>query len=183
MLKNNNYNFLSMLEEQDAFLHGHFCLPCGLHSEVYIKASALMKYAHIAKKVALLMSGKFQAQPDVVLSPSLNTYPIACAVAEVKNTRAVYSDGGALGRNFVIKPGESVLIVDDVAVSGKQIARAVLFVKSLGAKVIGVSVMVDRSSGELPIGAPLRALLSYPLVTYEERECPLCKRGVPLEKK
>ncbi len=182
-MKSNPYNFLSLLQEQEAFLQGHFRLPCGLHSKVYIKALDLMKHGHISKKVAEAMAKQFSAQQaDVVLAPNQNIFVLARAVASARGARAAYAEGTQLGPNFIIKPSETVLIVDDVAVSGRQISTVCNLVKSIGAKLIGVSVMVDRSDGELNIGAPMRALLSYPLVTYEEANCPLCKLGIPLNK-
>lgn len=187
MPRNKSYNFLALLQEHSAFLEGHFVLGGGLHSGVYIKAVEMMKHPHIAKKAGREMSALFSAAADIVLAPSKAAFCIARAVAEERDARAVYgalNDAGnfEFANNVVIKPSETVLIADDVAVSGRQISRALAAVKKTGAKVIGICVLVDRSGGELALSAPLRALLSYPLVTYTEAECPLCKKNIPLEK-
>ena len=81
--------------------------------------------------------------------------------------------------NFTIKEGENVLIVDDVAVSGRKINKAIELVSSHGGNVLGVGVIVDRSMGYLPLTVPLRALLSYPMQTFTAKECPLCAAKIP----
>ena len=87
-----------------------------------------------------------------------------------------------LKHNFTIKEGENVLIVDDVAVSGRKINKAIELVGKMGGNVIGVGVIVDRSMGYLPLAVPLRALLSYPMQTFTAKECPLCAAGLPFSK-
>jgi len=72
-----------------------------------------------------------------------------------------------------------VLIVDDVAVSGRKINRAIDLVHRLEGDVIGVGVIVDRSMGYLPLTVPLRALLSYPAQTFTATQCPLCAAKIP----
>ncbi|WP_428897898.1 orotate phosphoribosyltransferase [Parelusimicrobium proximum] len=187
MPKNSNLNVLSILQEHGAFIKGHFQLPSGVHSEVYVQTSLAMQHPHIAHKLAKAMSDKFAKKCDAVIAPTPHTSIIAQEVARVRGARAIFAeivDGVmSLGRNFEIKPGESVLIVDDVAVSGKQISQVCSLIKNAGAKVIGISVLVDRSMGYLPLNVPLRALVSYPLKTYSESECPLCAIKHPLTKK
>ena len=80
----------------------------------------------------------------------------------------------------MIKEGEQVLIVDDVAVSGRKINKAIELVSKLGGEVVGVGVIVDRSMGYLPLSVPLRALLSYPMQTFTAKECPLCAAKIPV---
>ena len=181
----NNLNILSILEEHGAFADGHFCLPGGAHSQLYIYACGIMSHPPIAQKVAGAMSSKFSKRCDIVLAPGAETSVIAMEVARVRGARAAFAEENSKGvltlkRNFIIKEGESVLIVDDVAVTGHKIERAIGLVKKCGGKIIGVSVIVDRSSGYLNLTVPLRALVSYPLKTYDAKTCPLCKSKIPL---
>lgn len=187
MQKHKNLNFLSILQEHGAFTHGHFELPSGLHSEVYIHTHAAVQHPVVAQKIAKAMAEKFPKKCDLVLASSQASSIIGQEVARIKQVRAIfahYEEDGALAlkKNFIIKPEEEVLIVDDVAVTGNKILRAINLVRGLGAKVIGVAVVVDRSMGYLPLNAPLRAVVSYPLKTYHPQECPLCAAGHPLEK-
>jgi len=187
-MQKNHVDILSILEEHGAFIHGHFRLTSGRHSGLYIQAGSVMGHPHIAQKVAAAMAEKFNKTVDAVLAPSAETAVIAQEVARERGVRSMFAEKTAAGilvlkRNFIIKPGERVLIVDDVAVSGKKILQAAALVRQYGGKVIGVAVIVDRSSGDLGLTVPLRPLLSYPLKEYEEHECPLCESKIPLTDK
>ena len=72
-----------------------------------------------------------------------------------------------------------MLVVDDVAVSGRKINSAIDLVNKQGGNVIGVGVIVDRSMGYLPLTVPLRSLLAYPMQTFTAKECPLCAAKIP----
>jgi orotate phosphoribosyltransferase len=52
-----------------------------------------------------------------------------------------------------------------------------------GAEVVGVAVLVDR--GEVPLQLPVRTevLLRLPLRTFQPENCPLCRQGIPLERR
>ena len=110
---------------------------------------------------------------------------MAQEVARARGVRAIFAsrdDNGemVLKHNFTVKEGENVLIVDDVAVSGRKINKAIDLVGKLGGNVIGVGVIVDRSMGYLPLSVPLRSLLSYPMQTFTAKECPLCAAKLPI---
>ncbi|WP_424245182.1 orotate phosphoribosyltransferase [Elusimicrobium posterum] len=185
MPRNKTLNMLAILQEHELFEYGHFRLSCGMHSHLYIKAGRIMKFPNMAQKTARAMARLFTKRIDAVVSPSEETFLVAQEVGNACNVRAGYTFEHVNGtlilkKNFIIKPAEQVLIVDDVSVSGKKIERAINLIKKMGAKVIGVAVIVDRSSGYMPFNVPLRALLSYPLRTYHSADCPLCKSSIPL---
>ena len=118
----------------------------------------------------------------LALTPSDSV--LAQEVARARGARAIFASKDENGEmilkhNFAIKPGENVLIVDDVAVSARKINRAIDLVNRLGGDVIGVGVLVDRSMGYLPLTVPLRAFLSYPMQTFSATQCPLCAAKVP----
>jgi orotate phosphoribosyltransferase len=73
-------------------------------------------------------------------------------------------------------------LVDDVAVSGRKINRAIDLVNSFGGEVVGIGVLVDRSMGYLPLTVPLRSLLAYPMQTFTAKQCPLCAANIPFTK-
>lgn len=180
----NNLDVVGLLQEHDAILNGHFQLPSGFHSQSYVQTSLLMQYPHIAHKVASALAGKFPNTVDVVLAPTARVAVIAQEVARVKKCRAIFAEktpgGLILKRNFKIEAGEHVLVVDDVITTGNLTGRAVVLAQRFGAKVIGVAAIVDRSTGNLSLTVPARALLSYPLQVYPPHKCPLCADNIPL---
>lgn len=180
----NNLDVLCLLQEHGAIVEGHFEMPSGFHSQTYIQTSLLLQHPNLAQKIAGALSEKFIKKTDVILALTPSDSVLAQEVARVRGARAIFAskdDNGEmiLKHNFTIKPGEKVLIVDDVAVSGRKINRAIDLVHRLGGDVIGVGVIVDRSMGYLPLTVPLRALLAYPVQTFSATQCPLCAAKIP----
>jgi len=184
MSRYSNLDIVGILEEHEAILNGHFQLPSGFHSQSYVQTSLVMQYPHIAQQVAKAMAARFPQDIDVVLAPSAATSVIGQEVARAKKARAIYAErqNGVmmLKRGFAVKEGERILIVDDVITSGNQANEAAVLLTRLGARVIGVTAIVDRSTGPLPLTVPARSLVTYPLQCFTPDKCPLCAQGVPL---
>ena len=184
-MQKNNIDVLCLLQEHGAILEGHFIMPSGFHSQTYIQTSLLMQHPHLAQRIAGALSDKFTKRVDVIMALTPSDSVLAQEVARVRGARAIFASRGEDGNmilkhNFMIKEGEQVLIVDDVAVSGRKITKAIELVSKLGGEVVGVGVIVDRSMGYLPLSVPLRALLSYPMQTFTAKECPLCAAKIPV---
>ena len=184
-MQKNNIDVLCLLQEHGAILEGHFIMPSGFHSHTYIQTSLLMQHPHLAQRIAGALSDKFTKRVDVIMALTPSDSVLAQEVARVRGARAIFASRGEDGNmilkhNFMIKEGEQVLIVDDVAVSGRKINKAIDLVSKLGGEVVGVGVIVDRSMGYLPLSVPLRALLSYPMQTFTAKECPLCAAKIPV---
>lgn len=180
----NNLDVLCLLQEHGAILEGHFVMPSGFHSQTYIQTSLLMQHPHLAQRIAGALSEKFIKKADVIMALTPSDSVLAQEVARVRGVRAIFAskdDDGQMvfKHNFTIKEGEQVLIVDDVAVSGRKINKAIELVGKHGGDVLGVGVIVDRSMGYLPLTVPLRSLLSYPMQTFTAAECPLCAAKIP----
>ena len=84
-----------------------------------------------------------------------------------------------LRRGFQLKPGEKVLVVEDVITTGKSVREVLKVVKELGATPVGVGVLVDRSGGVQDFGLPLRSLISMEIESFAADDCPLCQNGIP----
>jgi orotate phosphoribosyltransferase len=185
-MKKARLDIISILGENDAIKDGHFELPCGLHIQSYVDTSVIMQYPSIAAKVAAALAGLFNEKVDVVFSATLENAIIAQEVARVKKARSVFAitenDVMKLKGGMIIRSGENVLIVDNVTMTGRKVREATNLAALLGANVVGIAVIVDRSEGGAVGNLPLRSLLSYPLDTYEPANCPLCKAKIKLTK-
>ena len=180
----NNLDVLCLLQEHGAIMEGHFVMPSGFHSQSYIQTSLLLQHPHLAQRIAQALSDKFSQKADVILALEPSNSVLAQEVARVRGARAIFASRNEQGQmvlkhNFVLKPGERVLVVDDVTVGGRKLAQAIELAQGLGAHVFGVAVIVDRSMGYLPLTIRLRALLSYPMETFTAKECPLCAAKIP----
>jgi adenine phosphoribosyltransferase len=63
-----------------------------------------------------------------------------------------------------VKPGENVLIVDDLLATGGTAAAAVKLLEQLNARIVGISVLIELSSlnGRTPLAPhPVWSILSY----------------------
>lgn len=183
----NNLDILCLLQEHGAIVEGHFQMPSGFHSQTYVQTSLLMQHPHLAQKIAQALSEKFSQKADVIMALTPSNSVLAQEVARVRGARAIFASKDENGQmilkhNFTLKPGDKVLLVDDVTVGGRKVLQAVKLAESAGAEVFGVAVIVDRSMGYLPLTLPLRALLAYPMQIFTAKECPLCASKVPFTK-
>ncbi len=184
MPKLGKLDVVGLLQEHGAIMNGHFQLPSGFHSQIYIQTSLVTQYPNLAQKIAREMVKKFPQDVDVVISPSVGSVSIGQEVARAKKARAIFTEkvNGVmvLKREFKLARGERVLVVDDVLTTGKLTGEAVSLATGYGAKVIGVVAIVDRSTGALALNVPVRGLISYPLQVHPPDNCPLCKQKIPI---
>ncbi|MDD3656529.1 MAG: orotate phosphoribosyltransferase [Atribacterota bacterium] len=189
-----NYNMLSfeereiweILNKTGAILDGHFLLSSGIHSDGYIQCARILQYPSYAKKVLELVVEKVKhLDMEIVVGPALGGIIVAYELGRQLNKKAMFAERKdgimQLRRGFVIKPGEKVLITEDVVTTGKSTIEVKELVEKRGANVIGVACIVDRRSQEYPLKLPLYSALQMNINTYTADVCPLCRIGKPLE--
>jgi len=171
-----------------AILEGHFLLTSGLHSGMYVEKFQVLQYPKATELLCAGFAEKFKDEKiDVVIGPVTGGIILAHETAKHFGTRAIFAerDNGrmAIKRGFEIKPGERVLIVEDIVTTGGSVMEVIEVVKEWGGVVAGVAMLVDRSGGTVDFGAPAKALLTLNIKTYAPDECPFCKQGLPLVKR
>ena len=179
----------AVLREVGALQEGHFLLSSGRHSDRYIEKFALLMRPRETEQVCRDFTERFaDAGVETVAGPTTGGILLAFEVARQLGVRAVYAeraDGGP-GREFrrgaTFRPGERVLVVDDILTTGGSVRDTLTALESHGAEVVGVGVLVDRSGGTVDFGVPLVPLLALDIATYDPAACPLCRNGVPLVK-
>ncbi|WP_281172356.1 phosphoribosyltransferase family protein [Halonatronum saccharophilum] len=72
--------------------------------------------------------------------------------------------------------------MDDVLTTGKPIREVLEVLDREGAEMVGVAILVDRSSGKVDFGVPTKAMLNVDVVAYDPKECPMCKKGLEITK-
>ena len=119
---------------------------CGIESRGFIFGAALAQKLH-AGFVPLRKPGK--------LPP-----PLITVEYELE-----YGRDALQARSDALKPGERVLIVDDVLATGGTLAAARELVQRLGAELVGASVLIEldglRGRERWAGDAPVRSLLHY----------------------
>jgi orotate phosphoribosyltransferase len=179
-------DFLSVLRECKAILQGHFLLASGLHSTTYFQCAKLFEQPDIAEGVLKALAAKWHdVAPQVVAGPAIGGIIPAYELARHLKARCVYLEKVdtkfVLRRGFEVKPGERVVVAEDVVTTGGSAKEAAVTLKGMGANVVGVSAIVFRGEGN-PFDVNLRYILAMSPPTYKPEECPLCKSGSPVVK-
>lgn len=170
---------VEILQETGVMSHGHFLLTSGRHSDTYVQCAHLFEHPGHTEKMAAELAKRYQDKEiDVVVGPAIGGIILAYEVARQLGVRNVFTereDGKmTLRRNFEIKPGQRVLIVEDVITTGGSVMEVVELAQNLGAEVVGIGVVVDRSGGTVDFDVPLDAVISMDVQSFIPDECPIC---------
>ncbi|MFH1383051.1 MAG: orotate phosphoribosyltransferase [Chloroflexota bacterium] len=176
-----------MFEKSGAVLKGHFLLTSGLHSPVYWEKFQVLQFPEYTVKLCRMMAEHFRDQDiQVVAGPTTGGVILAFEVARQLKVRGIFAEkegaGRAFRRGFTLRPGERVLVVDDILTTGGSIREVLDAVARHGATVVGIAVMVDRSEQKVDFDVPLFSCLQAVTQTYKPEDCPLCAAKVPLVK-
>jgi orotate phosphoribosyltransferase len=185
-----------LLREVGAWQTGHFLLSSGLHSNEYVQCQKVLQYPRYAKILAEALAKRLRTEelePDVILGPAMGAVywsvyvafavdsfqedPVKAAFVE----RTADGDDFELRRGIQINEGDKVLVVEDVITTGGSAKKVINLVKNMGAEVVGVGSIIDRSPG-VDFAAPFFPLFKAGLSTYAVKDCPLCHENVPLVK-
>jgi orotate phosphoribosyltransferase len=177
---------LSLFIERGALLEGHFLLSSGLHSPRYLQCARVLMDPALATRLGGALAERLRealggAQPGAVVAPALGGVLVAHEVARAFGCRGLFTermDGVMmLRRGFTLDAGEPVVVVEDAITTGKSTREVLDAMKTLGARVLAVGSLVDRSVGEVDFGVPRRSLVRLDVPTYPAESCPLCAAG------
>jgi orotate phosphoribosyltransferase len=186
-----NDDVLSLFRKSGALLEGHFRLTSGLHSPRYLQcarvlmdpAQATALGAALAEALRPHLGGR---KPSAVVAPAIGGIVVAHEVARGLGCLALFTerqDGTmTLRRGFTIEPAQEVVVVEDVITTGGSTREVIDAVTALGARVLAVGSLVDRSGGQASLGVPRASLLTVDAPTYTAEACPLCAAGSRAEK-
>ena len=173
---------LNCYKQTGAILKGHFKLTSGRHSDTYMQSAKLFIDTKQSEIVCKALAEKLADEKiDLVVSPAIGGILMGYEVARqlgVPNIFAERENGEmTLRRGFAIEKGTKVVVVEDVVTTGGSVKEVVRLVQSMGAEVVAVASLVDRSNGNVDFGVKYVNLISMEVVSYEPDECPLCKEG------
>jgi orotate phosphoribosyltransferase len=174
---------LERFKRTGALLEGHFILTSGLHSTLYLQCALLLQHPAEAIAFGLALADRFREQKvETVAAPAIGGIIIGYEVARSLGARFIWTereDGRmTLRRGFTVRPGESVLVIEDVVTTGGSTRETVEALRSLGARVVGAASIIDRSSGRADVGVPRFALATLDVPALAPAACDLCARGI-----
>jgi orotate phosphoribosyltransferase len=191
---------VALLERTGGLREGHFIYPSGFHSSYYLEVSLSMRYYDVAKVLSVGLSRQLRAHPDIraiipelsIVSPATGGLPVAYGVCEALRARQVYwserdntKDSMRFRQFLEVKPGEKVLLVDDILRTGTKLSELKTLVESQGGEVVGLAVLIYQP---YPEAIKFDPLPFYYLARLDPKyfpnsaSCDLCKRGIPAVK-
>lgn len=178
---------LKLFSDTGVLKTGHFLLTSGRHSGKYLQCAQLLQYPEATEKACKELAKNFKYMNiETVISPAVGGILVSYEMARALNTRAIFAEREegkmTLRRGFTLRPGERVLVVEDVVTTGGSVKEVIDLVRAHGAEVVAVGVLVDRSGGKVDFNVPTSCLLGLEVKSYFPEECPLCKQGLPVIK-
>lgn len=181
----------------------HFVYTSGKHGSVYINKDALYPHTEKTSEVGNMFAEKFKDHDvDVVAAPAVGGTILSQWTAyhmsklKGKEILSVYTekDKGTMasaaesehvfrrGYDKLIK-GKNVLVLEDLTTTGISVKKVVEAVKMNQGSIVAVCVMVNRNPEGVTsefVGAPFSALGVLKAEAFDESDCPLCKKNIPI---
>ncbi len=192
-----NDETLQLLKDTKALLmDDHFVSTSGRHLDIYINKDALYPHTKQTSRMGELFAEKNKELAiDVVAAPALGGIILstwtAYHLSNLKNKEilGVYTEKDAdknqvftRGYDALVK-GKNVLVIEDLTTTGGSVKKVVNSVRNAGGNVVQVCVMVNRDPENITsdtIGAPFSSLAILKAESWEENDCPMCKKGIPI---
>jgi orotate phosphoribosyltransferase len=184
---------LEILKRTGAYhANDHVLLPSGQHTSEYIEKTLVTTEPSFTEGLGAVIAKHFAQWPvDAVLSTGPGALILSHCVARAHPSRpiVVYGTKGLSGGKRrvtlpvefqrLIREGARVLLIEDLVSTGTTLDLLINLVEQLGAEVVGIGCLWRRTSVQVN-GKPVFSLVSRDFPTYDPSECPLCKRGIPL---
>jgi orotate phosphoribosyltransferase len=191
-----------LFRSSGALRDGHFQLKSGRHSNAYLEKFAVLSDPAATSELCSFWAGQMRGADDrptvdLVAGPTTGGVILAFETGRQLGTRAIFAEEVHAGghprrefrRGFQIRPGERVLLVDDILTTGGSLLAMIPAVEAMGGEIVQCAVMVDRSGGTSSLASPasgrrygLSALWVLDLPTFEPGTptCPMCTAGEPI---
>jgi orotate phosphoribosyltransferase len=178
---------LAEFRAAEALLEGHFILSSGLRSPRYLQCARVLmdgaRAERLARALAAKLPPKLRDSIDAVVSPAMGGVIVGHEMGRALGKPAMFVERpeGAfqLRRGFSLKPGERVLMVEDVVTTGMSSKEAIAAIEEAGGKVIAEASLVDRSGGTVNLGLPFFPLIRIDVPTYDASDLPAELAKIP----
>lgn len=193
-----NEKVLSIFKKAGALItDSHIVYTSGKHGSAYVNKDALYPDTDTTSLLCHEIAVRFRYEGiEVVIGPAIGGvilaqwtahYLTTMSVAERK-VLAAYAEKTEDQNSFVIKrgydeliEGKRVLVVEDVLTTGGSAKKVIRAVRGCGGNVIGLVALCNRGkvTGDY-VDANISALVQIELEAWDEADCPLCEKQVPI---
>lgn len=200
-MSDNNINEQEVLRILER-VHGvitdsHVVYTSGKHGSAYVNKDAVYPHTKETSALCRALAKEFEnLNVEVVIAPAIGGVILSQWVAyhlsetSGREVLGVYAEKADTGEVFVIKRGydrlvvgKRTLVVEDVLTTGGSARRVIEATRAAGGEVVGLGVLCNRggvTSGDLADPPKLFALVNVTLDAWDEAQCPLCAKGVPI---
>jgi len=178
---------LALFKQTGALLEGHFVLRSGLHSRQFFQCAQALQQMPVVEQFGAALAEQIRhLQPATIIAPAMGGLVIGQEVARQLRARFIFAEKEegklVLRRGFKIAPGEPLLIVEDVVTQGGRVKETLAIAQAHSAKILGVAMLVDRSSGPLELGVPAFSLIKMQVETFPADRLPPDLAALPATK-
>lgn len=187
-------NISEILKTSGALLEGHFVLTSGLHSKHYIEKFRIMENPKLTDELCRTIADNFKNEKvTTVIGPMTGGIILAHIVAKYLGVKGIFTEriNGKmiLRRGFSLNQNNNILIVEDIITTGSSVTEVIEIVLKSGAKIAGISCLVDRSGNKFADRlindyniSNYKPLFKLEIETFVPEICPLCKQGLDITK-
>ena len=136
-----------------AYLEGDFILSSGRRSRYYLDKYLFETRPELLRGIARELAALLPAGIDRIAGPELGAVALAAALSLetgipfVIARREAKDYGTSKPIEGEFRPGEHVIVVEDVITTGAQAIKAAERLRSAGAEVVGILGVIDREEG------------------------------------
>ena len=160
-----------------------------VHSPVFFQKNFIFMDPVRTEKVCRALAEKAEAafgRIDVVVSPAVGAIIPGYETARWLKARALFVEREEgqfqLRRGFEIRPGERVLMVEDVVTTGLSSRECLDAIRGHAGELVGAACLIDRSGGKVDIGAKLISLAAVNAPSYPADKLPPNLAALPAVK-
>jgi len=139
--------------------------------------------AKLAEALAARIPAEIRDRLEAVVSPAMGGVIVGQEMGRALNLDAMFVERPSgtfeLRRGFSLKPGQKVLMMEDVVTTGLSSREAIKAIEEAGGQVIAAGALVDRSNGKVDLGVPFFPLIRLEVPTYEADKLPPELEAIP----
>ena len=113
---------------------------------------------------------------NLILSPAMGGIIVGYELGKILNKKNIFSERVSgefkLRRDFKIKQGDKVLIVEDVITTGKSSIECSKLVRLNDANIVGYACIIDRSNDKSHIKEKIVSQVKLNIPTYSKDNLP-----------
>jgi orotate phosphoribosyltransferase len=146
-------------------------------------AAALAETAECIK--ADMKSGKLKI--DAIVGPAMGGIIVAYELGRQLGLPCFFTERDENGvmclrRGFEVKPGDGILIAEDVVTTGKSSGECAAALEAQGAVIAALACVVDRRQSGQEIPWPFYPAVRIEAANWDAADCALCKKSIPAVK-